>query len=89
MASGPDFKSGMRDPLPTANVDIAPTVGRILRFDMPEVQGRILEEALLGGPAIGDYAVMNKTHRSSTRSGLSMKLPTDLDGQAVDPNLTR
>src|SRR6516165_1072893 len=50
MAIGPDFKSDMRDPLPTANVDIAPTVARILRFDMPEVQGRVLEEALHGGP---------------------------------------
>ena len=89
MASGPDFKSGMRDPLPTANVDIAPTVARILRFDMPEVQGRVLEEALQGGPLVSDYAVMNKTHQSSTRSGLSVKLPTDLDGRAVDPNLTR
>ena len=32
---------------------------------------------------------MNKTLRSSTRSGLSVKLPTDLDRRAVDPNLTR
>src|SRR5206468_1870861 len=30
MAHGPDFKSGMYDTLPTANVDIAPTVARIL-----------------------------------------------------------
>ncbi len=28
-------------------------------------------------------------HRSSTNTGLTMKLPTDLDGQAVDPNLTK
>src|SRR5215475_11680019 len=30
MISGPDFKSGFNDTLPTANVDIAPTVARIL-----------------------------------------------------------
>src|SRR5512132_2071845 len=36
LASGPDFKSGLRDPLPTANVDIAPTVARILKFSMPD-----------------------------------------------------
>ena len=89
VVSGPDFKSGTRDPLPTANVDIAPTVARILQFDMPEVQGRVLEEALQGGPAIGDYVVMNKTHRSSIRTGLSVKLPTDVDGQGVDPNVTK
>ena len=50
MASGPDFKSGLHDTLPTANVDIAPTVARILEFSMPAVQGRVLEEALQGGP---------------------------------------
>jgi len=53
------------------------------------VHGRVLEESLQGGPAVGDYAVADKTHRSSTRSGLRVKLPTDLDGQALDPNLTR
>jgi arylsulfatase A-like enzyme len=35
LASGPDFKSAFYDSLPTANVDIAPTVARILQFDMP------------------------------------------------------
>src|SRR5438128_1319107 len=88
MASGPDFKSGFHDPLPTANVDIAPTIARILRFSMPAVQGRVLEEALQGGPPVAEYAVTNKTHRSSTRTGLTMKLPTDLDGRSVDPKLT-
>ena len=89
MASGPDFKSGFDDPLPTANVDIAPTVARILQFSMPAVQGRLLEEALKVGPPVTEYRVVNKMHRSSTNTGLTMKLPTDLDGQAVDPNLTK
>ena len=89
MARGPDFKSGLRDPLPTANVDIAPTVARILQFSMPAAQGRVLEEALQGGPAVTEYTVVTKTHRSSTRTGLTMKLPTDIDGRAVDPKLTK
>jgi hypothetical protein len=89
LASGPDFKSGFDDTLPTANVDIAPTVARILEFDMPAVQGRVLEEALQGGPPVTEYTVVNNMHRSSTRSGLTVKLPTDLDGRAVDPKLTR
>jgi arylsulfatase A-like enzyme len=89
MASGPDFKSGSDDPLPTANVDIAPTVARILQFSMPAVQGRLLEEALKVGPPVTEYRVANKMHRSSTNTGLTLKLPTDLDGQAVDPNLTK
>jgi arylsulfatase A-like enzyme len=88
MASGPDFKSGLHDPLPTANVDVAPTVAHILKFSMPDAQGRVLEEALQGGPPVGEYAVLNKTHRSSTRTGLTAKLPTDLDGRSVDPNLS-
>ena len=89
MASGPDFKSGFDDTLPTANVDIAPTVARILQFSMPDVQGRVLEEALKGGPSATEYRVVNKMHRSSTNAGLTVKLPTDLDSRAVDPNLTK
>src|SRR5947208_7106329 len=89
LAHGPDFKAGLYDTLPTANVDIAPTVARILKFSMPDVQGRVLEEALQGGPRVTEYAVLNKTHQSSTKTGLTIKLPTDLDSRAVDPNLTK
>src|SRR5215213_8120416 len=88
MARGPHFKPGLRDPLPSANVDIAPTLGRILGFSMPDAQGRVLEEALEGGPALTEYAVLNKTYWSSRQTGLRMKLPTDVDGQSVDPKLT-
>jgi arylsulfatase A-like enzyme len=88
MAHGPHFKVGLRDHLPSANVDIAPTVARILGFSMPDVQGRVLEEALEGGPALTEYAVSNKTYRSSKQTGLRMKLPTDLDGRSIDPKLT-
>jgi arylsulfatase A-like enzyme len=88
LASGPDFKIGLHDSLPTSNVDIAPTVARILGLSMPEVQGRVLEEALQGGPSVGEYAVLTKTFRSSTKTGLVMKLPIDADGRAIDPKLT-
>jgi arylsulfatase A-like enzyme len=88
MAHGPDFGSGVYDTLPTANVDIAPTVARILGLTMPDVQGRVLEEALKNGPRVTEYAVLGKAYRSSRKSGLKMKLPTDLDGRSIDPNLT-
>src|SRR6267142_2177668 len=88
LAHGPDFKSGLYDTLPTANVDIAPTVARILKFSMPGVQGRVLEEALKGGPGVAEYTVSGKTYRSSRKTGLTMKLPTDLDGRSNDPSLT-
>jgi arylsulfatase A-like enzyme len=88
MVHGPDFKSGFYDTLPTANVDIAPTIARILAFNMPGVQGRVLEEALQGGPRVTEYTVLGKTYRSSKKTGLKVKLPTDLDGRTIDPNLT-
>lgn len=88
LVSGPDFKGGFEDTLPTANVDIAPTLARILNFSMPGVQGRVLEEALVGGPSVGEYAVARKTERSSIRRGLTIKLPTDLDGRALDSGRT-
>lgn len=84
MAYGPDFQPGLYDTLPTANVDIAPTVAHILGLGMPDVQGRRLDEALRGGPRLSDYAISVRTYRSSTRTGLTMKLPTDLDGGAID-----
>jgi arylsulfatase A-like enzyme len=88
MAHGPDFKSGLHDTLPTANVDIAPTVARILTLSMLDVQGRVLAEALKGGPRVTKYTVLDKIYRSSRKTGLTMKLPTDLDGRTIDPSLT-
>jgi arylsulfatase A-like enzyme len=88
LAHGPDFKSGLYDTLPTANVDIAPTVARILKFSMQDVQGRVLDESLQGEPGVAEYAVLNKTRRSSTKTGLTMKLPTDLDSRDIDSRLT-
>src|SRR2546426_5908263 len=40
------------------------------------------------GPRVTEYAVLGKIYRSSTKSGLKMKLPADLDGRSIDPNLT-
>ena len=88
MAHGRAFKSGFFDTLPTANVDLAPTVARILNLSMPEVQGRVLEEALEGGPSVTDYTVLSKTDRSSKKTGLKVKLPSDRDSQAIDPDLS-
>ena len=40
------------------------------------------------GPPVTDYVVLDKTHRSSIKAGLTMKFATDLDGRAVAPKLT-
>jgi arylsulfatase A-like enzyme len=52
-AAGPDFKRSYRDVAPAGNADIAPTLARVLRLPLAahgELAGRVLEEALEGGP---------------------------------------
>lgn len=47
VAAGPDFRRGMLDELATANVDLAPTILRLLHLLPPaSLDGRILDEAL-------------------------------------------
>src|SRR5882672_235715 len=47
IAAGPDFRSGFVDELPTGNVDVAPTVLRLLGIKPPKpMDGRVLTEAL-------------------------------------------
>ncbi|MGA3066638.1 MAG: alkaline phosphatase family protein [Tepidisphaeraceae bacterium] len=53
VAIGPDFKSGFVDPCPAGNADLALTLATVLGLDIPThgaLQGRILREALIGGP---------------------------------------
>ncbi len=59
IASGPDFLRAMRDPLPSGNVDVAPTLAALLNLPLPTAQGRVLHEALTGALArpLSDYAV--------------------------------
>lgn len=49
VASGPDIRAGFRDALPTANVDVAPTILHLLGIPgADKMDGRILREALAG-----------------------------------------
>ena len=49
VAAGPDFRHGQVDALPTGNVDIAPTVLRLLKIKPAKpMDGRVLKEALMG-----------------------------------------
>jgi arylsulfatase A-like enzyme len=53
-AAGPDFKRGFTDAAPVGNVDITPTLLHVLGFDTGNQRawaGRVLSEALAGGPA--------------------------------------
>jgi len=48
IAAGPDFRRGYTDDLPTGNVDLAPTILRILGITSPhKMDGRVLSEAML------------------------------------------
>ena len=54
-AIGPDFKAGFKDPSPVSNADIAPTLIHAIGLTPPvavgKLKGRIIDEALQGGPA--------------------------------------
>ncbi|MGH6828917.1 MAG: alkaline phosphatase family protein [Rhizomicrobium sp.] len=53
-ALGPDFKSGYADPDPVSNADIAPTLARLMGFELRatgRLKGRIISEAVRGGIA--------------------------------------
>jgi hypothetical protein len=57
-AYGPDFKKQFVDHAPISNADIQPTLATILRLKIAsngKLNGRILEEALLGGPSSVPY----------------------------------
>lgn len=91
IAAGPSFKMGFSDTLPTGNVDVAPTVAKTLNLTLSDAQGRVLFEALTnGGASIADYTITeNTTNAPSPATGLTMKLPIDPSGGAVDGTKTQ
>ena len=67
IAAGPAFRRGLRSALPTANVDIAPTLCRILGLPVPAtMDGRVLEEALVGSATPGNLEVTRRIHTAET-----------------------
>ena len=43
---GPDFKSEMKDEIPSGNIDVAPTIAHLLGLPLPDTDGRVLFEAI-------------------------------------------
>src|SRR5262249_22176414 len=52
IAAGPDFRRGQTDDLPTGNVDLAPTILRILGISPREMDGRVLTEAMVNADRV-------------------------------------
>jgi predicted AlkP superfamily pyrophosphatase or phosphodiesterase len=46
IAAGPDFRRGETSDLPSGNVDLAPTILQILGIQSPNMDGRVLSEAM-------------------------------------------
>ena len=69
IAVGPDFRQGLVTDLPTANVDLAPTLLHVLGLDAPRtMQGRALVEALRDGPFPTSMRVESTVHTSESAS---------------------
>jgi hypothetical protein len=64
IAFGPDFKEHYIDPAPVSNADLAKTLAHILKLPLPvrgTLEGRILNEALRGGPETVAFETKSKT----------------------------
>lgn len=70
IAAGPALKRGAIFDSPSGNVDFAPTFLRLLGLPVPpSMQGRVLEEALAGGPDRSSLRVRTETHAAATSDG--------------------
>jgi hypothetical protein len=72
VAAGPDFRAGVRDTLPSANIDLAPTVFWILGFkdEAMHRDGRVLGEALAGAvPPLRSFEIKRLTARRDLGDG--------------------
>ena len=70
IAAGPDLREHASSDVPTGNVDLAPTLLRLLGLGIPpSMSGRVIEEALRSGPAIASVQVERVTETVRTPDG--------------------
>jgi arylsulfatase A-like enzyme len=70
IAIGPDFRERTVSRAPTGNVDIAPTVLRLLGLSPPRsMTGRVIEEGLRSGPSPDTVRVEHATETVKTADG--------------------
>jgi len=70
IAAGPDFREHATSDVPTSNVDLAPTLLRLLAIEPPRTMtGRVIEEGLRNGPSIASVRVQRVNEKVSTADG--------------------
>jgi arylsulfatase A-like enzyme len=70
IAAGPDFRERAVSDVPTSNVDIAPTLLRLLGLPpAPSMTGRVISEALRDGPSIASIVVDHVTDTVKSADG--------------------
>ena len=69
-AFGPDLKVGVRNDLPSSNADLAPTILFLAGVPVPKnMDGRVLREILVGGPALEKVKVRRLTRELKSPAG--------------------
>ena len=69
-AVGPDFRTETTSDAPTGNVDVAPTVLRVLGLEVvPTMTGRVIVEAFRNGPAPSSLAIDRSTVVAASADG--------------------
>ena len=87
VAGGPDIKRGAKSMVPTAHFDLAPTLCFLLGIEPPTtMDGRVLVEALRGGPKPESLEVLRRRHGSETTwdGGGYRLIMTELSVDGVD-----
>lgn len=70
IAFGPDMKRGTRNPAPTGNVDIAPTLAWVLDIDdYKKMDGRPMRELFRDGPELDSIQVQRQVYRAENSGG--------------------
>jgi hypothetical protein len=79
--AGAGVKCGLTDPLPASILDVAPTILHLLGLDpLPAQDGRVLAEALIGGPDSDLSRVARETISAETGACRQTLHLSTLDG---------